>query len=133
MTGSIRNRYRGWLQAGILILIVIYALLKLTGIGKGGSDCDFTPRQDVSDLRYVDHARCRMRCRDIDQKLVEDVYLHGEVNCKKSSTVNGNRRYALELRDSRKDMIRIIVEDDEGEHVIITVIRLDRPDRCACS
>ncbi|MFN8396922.1 MAG: DUF4258 domain-containing protein [Bacteroidia bacterium] len=133
MAGSIRRRYRGWLQAGILLLIVVFALFKFTGIGQGGSACEFPARQDVSELRYVDHALCRMRCRDIDQKLVEDVYLHGEVNCKKSSMSNGNRRYALELRDSRKDMIRVIVEDDNGEHVIITVIRLDKPDKCTCS
>lgn len=133
MAGTIQRRYRGWLQAAILILIVVFGILKLTGIGRGGSGCDLPARHNVAELRYVDHALCRMRCRDIDQKLVEEVYLHGEVNCKKSSINNGNRRYALEMRDSRKDMIRVIVEDDEGEHVIITVIRLDKPDRCACS
>jgi hypothetical protein len=30
-------------------------------------------------------------------------------------------------------MIRIIVENDDGEHVIVTAIRLDEPDHCTCS
>jgi hypothetical protein len=101
--------------------------------GNPGDTCRFEQRDQVDELIYVDHARCRMKCREINAALVEDVYLHGQVNCNKGSVKNGKARYALEKRDQRGDMIRVIIEDDDGQHVVITAIRLDRDDKCACS
>lgn len=95
--------------------------------------CRFTQRGDVDELVYVDHARCRMRCRSVDQRTVERVYRDGVVNCRKSNYKDGKPRYALEKRDDRGDKIRVIVEDDEGQHIIVTVIRLGQGDHCSCS
>jgi Domain of unknown function (DUF4258) len=129
------RKYKSALQGILLLAILAFAIWKIAdqSSGEPSLDCDWRDRKPVQELVYVDHARCRMGCRDIDQSLVEDVYLNGEVNCAKSSVKDGNRRYALEKRDARGDKIRVIVEDDDGRHVIITVIRLDRDDKCSCS
>jgi hypothetical protein len=137
------SKYKKLLQAIVLLLAVAFAVYRFgfggPRSGGGGSDgvsdgdCNWTERVPVAELVYVAHARCRMACRDIDAQLVEQVYLHGEVNCKKSSVKGGKHRYALEQEDKQGDRIRIIVEDDEGKHVIVTVIRLDRDDKCICS
>lgn len=134
MAGSIHKRYRGWIQAILLLLILAFGAWRLAHIiGDPAETCEFPSRVPSSELIYVDHARCRMACRDISQALVERVYQEGELNCKKSSQVKGHPRFALELRDDRGDMIRLIIEEDEGQHVVITAIRLDKPDKCACS
>jgi hypothetical protein len=134
MAGSIQRKYRTWLQAILLLLIVVFAVWKVAGIlGTPRFTCDFPDRVPVDDLIYVEHARCRMACRDISEALVEEVYLKGELNCRKSTLSNGHPRYALERHDHKGDLIRIIVELDSGEHVIITAIRLDQPDACTCS
>jgi hypothetical protein len=127
----------------MLIVGIIAIVYRLGFMGGGASpgpengtptdDCNWTERHPVNELAYVSHAKCRMKCRDIDQTLVEKIYLHGEINCEKSSIKAGNHRYALEASDDRGDRIRIIVEDDHGKHLIITVIRLDKEDRCTCS
>ncbi len=131
------RKYKGILQGAILLFVVAWAVWKfgfsMPGKGDDTPNCEWTERLPVEQLVYVSHARCRMACRGIDQNLVEKVYLHGEVNCKKSSVKDGKNRYALEMRDDRGDDIRIIVEDDAGRHVIVTVIRLDKEDRCTCS
>lgn len=129
------RRYKGILQGALLLLIIGWAVWKFgfSMSGPSDGDCNLTARVPVDELVYVAHAKCRMACRDIDRQLVEKVYLHGEINCKKSSVKDGKHRYAIEKRDDRGDMIRIIVEDDNGRHVIVTVIRLDKEDRCACS
>jgi Domain of unknown function (DUF4258) len=137
------SKYKKLLQVIVLLLAVAFAVYRFgfgghrdgggNGDGVGESDCNWTERVPVEELVYVSHARCRMACRDIDAQLVEQVYLHGEVNCKKSSVKDGKHRYALEQDDNQGDRIRIIVEDDDGKHVIVTVIRLDRDDKCTCS
>ncbi len=133
----IDRKYRGLLQGLLLLLIVVFAIYRFvlpgSNDGDDGVDCNWNERVSTDALVYVAHAKCRMACRDIDERLVEKVYLHGELNCQKSSVKDGKRRYALEKRDDRGDMIRIIVEDDDGRHVIITAIRLDKEDRCSCS
>ncbi|HEX2899386.1 MAG TPA: DUF4258 domain-containing protein [Bacteroidia bacterium] len=134
MAGTIKRRGKTWWQGILLLLIIGFAAWRVGRvIGNPSHSCEFTGRDQVNALVYVAHARCRMGCRDIDEELVEQVYLKGELNCKKSSQSNGNARYALEMRDERGDMIRIIVEDDDGKHVIVTAIRLDKPDKCTCS
>lgn len=101
----------------------------------GGFACELPERYDNEELVYVNHALCRMRCRDIDKRLVEEVYRKGELNCKKSGIRNGALRFALEKEDFQGDRIRVIVEDDndKDQHIIITVIRLGKDDLCECS
>ena len=134
MARTINRRGKSWWQGLLLILILGFAIWRIGRVAMNpGSSCEFTERVAVNELVYVAHASCRMNCRDISRDLVEEVYLQGELNCKKSSESKGNRRFALEKRDELGDIIRIIVEDDNGKHVIVTAIRLDKPDKCTCS
>lgn len=103
--------------------------------GSGSGDCAFHPQDVTSALDYSKHARCRMKCRDISQALVEDVYQNGSLNCAKSDPTgqkDGTPRYALELEDGIRGRVRIIVGDNPDNDVIITAIRLDEKDHCAC-
>lgn len=124
-------------QAILLILIVATAAYQWwIKPGRQADICAFDQRDKVQSLRYVEHAQCRMACRDIDRDLVEEVYLEGALNCAKSDPKGkrgGNPRFALEKEDGPRGRVRIIVEDDHGKHVIITVIRLDKEDHCECS
>lgn len=123
----------------LLILILVLGWFTLQRSqpgtpGEGPSDpCTFPGRIDPQELVYVNHAKCRMECRQVPRKLVEEVYLEGSVNCGKSGPKNGDMRYALEKRDDRGDIIRLIIEVEDGEHIVITVIRLGQEDRCTCS
>ena len=103
--------------------------------GNGSGDCAFQPQHAVGELDYSRHARCRMKCRDISQSLVEDVYQNGSLNCAKSDPsgqTDGTPRFALELEDGIRGRVRIIVGDNPDNDVIITAIRLDEKDNCAC-
>ena len=125
---------RRLIQSILLLALAVFILYRISSQGGNqGTLCRFSDRVDVDELVYVDHARCRMECRGVNQRTVEKVYRDGVVNCKKSSYKRGKPRYALEKRDERGDKIRVIVEDDEGQHVIITVIRLGKDDHCSCS
>lgn len=103
--------------------------------GSSSGDCTFRPQNTGAELDYSRHARCRMKCRDISQALVEDVYQNGSLNCAKSDPTgqkDGTPRYALELEDGTRGRVRIIVGDNPDYDVIITAIRLDEKDQCAC-
>lgn len=121
----------------VVLGAVVFHLIWGRNSNKYRSDdfsCEFPQRVHVSQLRYVDHAKCRMDCREVSRALVERVYKKGEVNCRKSGTESGSPRWALEYGDPQnEDTIRLIVEEeDPGKHVIITVIRLDRQFNCDC-
>ncbi|HHG84469.1 MAG TPA: DUF4258 domain-containing protein [Bacteroidetes bacterium] len=127
-------RIRSIIQIVLLVCLTIYAIYAVNFLPSDpGPLCELQDRVPTNELVYVNHARCRMGCRDINKKLVEKVYQEGTVNCDKSSYKNGHARYALEKRDKRGDKIRVIVEDDDGKHLIITVIRLGQEDHCTCS
>lgn len=117
----------------LAIFAVLFRLYNNRNNAAEGISCDWSERVPVDRLDYVSHAVCRMECREIPKWLVEDVYLHGELNCQKSRMEKGKPRYALEKKDRRGDVIRIIVQDNGTEHMIITTIRLDQPDKCECS
>lgn len=118
------------------VLLAASIVLWFFNNGKSGSNgfsCEWNERFDPGKLEYVNHALCRMKCRAIDQELVEEVYEEGTVNCRKSGITKGAQRYALEKEDSNGDRIRIIVEDEGEKHLIITVIRLGKDDLCECA
>lgn len=126
----INRKYWTTVLIGLLVLL---GILRLINDRRPGDSCSFTDRNQVSELEYVAHARCRMKCRNISRSLVERVYERGEVNCKKSGEKNGDMRYALEMKDELGDNIRIIIEDEDGKHIVITAIRMGKDDRCECS
>ena len=121
----------------ILLLAVAAYIFQHFFENPGGSNvCSFDKRVPSQELRYVEHAKCRMQCRDVDRELVEEVYEEGALNCGKSDPAgkrNGHPRYALEMADGRRGRVRLIIEENAGEHIVITVIRLDEEDHCDCS
>ena len=127
-----KRKYWSTLLIGLLILL---ALLKYINGNKFGNQCSFEDRRNPSELVYSNHARCRMVCREVPEKLIEEVYLKGKVNCKKSRFEDDETRYALEMKDRRGDRIRLVVaiDEDDDAHVVVTVIRLDKDDLCECS
>lgn len=124
---------RRYLSILAIALAVVWGVMRLLNDYRDPGGCAFTDRSQVNSLEFVSHARCRMRCRDVSQELVERVYLKGAVNCEKSGEKNGDMRYALEMEDRKGDNIRVIVEDENDKHIIITVIRLGAEDQCECS
>jgi predicted sulfurtransferase len=129
------RKNRRLFQSLLLLLLAVYLLYRVSDRNprEGGDNCVFDERVAVTELIYVNHARCRMKCRNVNQRMVEKVYLEGVINCEKSSHKDNKPRFALEKRDDRGDKIRVIVEDDDGKHIIITVIKLGKSDRCQCS
>ena len=116
----------------LLVLAVVFRLFNRRDLPNSFS-CEWNNRTNVNSLVYVNHALCRMKCRDITKSLVEDVYRTGKVNYEKRGLNKGKPHYALEKEDPRGDIIRVIVQDNGNEQLIITTIRLDQPDKCECS
>lgn len=120
----------------IIAVIIGLAVCFRFFMPKGDDPCDFPNRNHVNELVYSNHARCRMDCRQVTEALVQDVYLHGEVNCDKSGEQKGEMRYALESKDpASQDRIRLVIAEDtdDNEHVVVTVIRLDKKFDCYCN
>ncbi len=122
-------------------IVLVIALLGLAflawkldhGLGTVPTDCQLHFRHDATDLIYTEHAKCRMRCREVSKNEVADVYDHGVLNCEKSGMRDGSYRYALEKTDHKGEKIRMILVEENNHHKVITVIRVDQPDQnCDC-
>ncbi len=84
-------------------------------------------------ISYSKHARCRMECRNIDEKEVTDLLHHGYVNYKKSNLKadDCHKRYALEGYENGEKLC-IIVASCGNETTVITCIDLDHDWPCHC-
>src|ERR1051325_2961414 len=70
-----------------------------------------------SEIRYSNHARCRMECRHVDESEVKEMIYHGNINFSKSE-LNADachKRYALEGISRDKQRLRIIVAECNKE------------------
>lgn len=87
-----------------------------------------------SRVYYTVHAKCRMKCRNIDQSEVEEILEEGKINYTKSDLqCEVCPKYALEGITHDQQHIRIIVGDCESQASIITVIDLDTDFECECN
>lgn len=85
-------------------------------------------------IYYTVHAKCRMKCRNIDQSEVEEILDEGKINYTKSDLhCKGCPKYALEGITHDKQHVRVIVGDCESQASIITVIDLDTDFECECN
>lgn len=116
----------------VLFLALGFLAWYLDFYGHRPQTCELHFHHDPSELLLTEHARCRMACRDIDRGTLEDTYQNGELNCDKSGMRDGSYRYAVEKRDHKGDIIRIILVEENNHHKVITAIRLDKPDQCEC-
>ena len=105
--------------------------------GREGSESKIDKRQKefrYNEIRYTDHAKCRMDCRSIDEKEIKNILEKGKINYKKSD-LNDKPcpSYALEGLSDDNHQIRVVVGNCDKEAVIITVVDLDEEHECDCN
>jgi len=87
----------------------------------------------VSYLEYSEHARCRMQCRKISQREVEEIMRSGKINYNKSELQNARcPRYAVEGITSDNQRVRIVYAQCNEKTVVVTVIDLEMDFECRC-
>ena len=87
----------------------------------------------VSYLEYSSHAKCRMDCRHITQKEVEEIMQDGKINYNKSDLQNARcPRYALEGVTKDNQRVRIVFAQCDEKSEVVTVIDLETEWECHC-
>ena len=82
---------------------------------------------------YSKHARCRMACRQIDEREIQEILDKGRINLQKSDPASRpDPKYAVEglTRDGQE--VRIIFAESERGTVVVTVIDLQKEWNCNC-
>jgi hypothetical protein len=128
----------------LVVMVIVYLLFFRKDKESRNVDQERTTQQRSVDHRekrfrhntvyYTVHAKCRMKCRNIDQLEVEEILDEGNINYAKSDLKNkGCPKYALEGITHDKQHVRVIVGDCESQASIITVIDLDTDFECECN
>ena len=98
-----------------------------------------TPSRDngfdrrISYLDYSNHAKCRMRCREVSESEVEQVMVQGKINYSKSDIQNTRcPRYAVEGITTDEQKLRIVFAQCNDKTTVVTVIDLDTEWTCHC-
>jgi len=121
------------LRLGTVFLILsLFFACQSRPAGQPGSDGGGLNRNPAR-ISYSNHARCRMECRNIDEKEVADLLHHGYINYKKSNlrADDCHKRYALEGYEGG-EKLRIIVASCGNETTVITCIDLSHDWLCHC-
>lgn len=115
----------------LVILLVLYFLF-----GRNNSNSPVDRREKAfrhNEIKLTNHARCRMDCRNIDEKEIKDILENGKINYSKSNLKDKPcPTYALEGISTGNQRVRVVVGDCNNEAVIITVIDLDHEFECSC-
>lgn len=89
--------------------------------------------RDTTHLIFTKHARCRMDCRNINKKEINEIILSGNVNYSKSGRgTKGDETYALEGYSYEHQHLRVVVAPERDGLVVITCIDLDKEWPCNC-
>jgi len=85
-------------------------------------------------INYSKHAKCRMDCRHISEKEIEEILLNGTINYKKSSlqVADCQKKYAVEGLTSDQQRVRVIFAPCGGEVTVVTCIDLGQEWVCNC-
>ena len=87
------------------------------------------------DFILTKHAKCRMKCRHIDELEVTEVLSLGKINQRKSDI--HKKPCPVYVKESRvkrdKQLIRVVYGQCAKKLKIITVIDLERNYRCHCN
>jgi len=87
----------------------------------------------TSYLEYTRHAKCRMECRHITQKEVEEIMREGEINYRKSEVkATPCPTYAIEGNTSDNQHVRIVFAQCDYKTKVVTVIDLNEEWQCDC-
>lgn len=90
--------------------------------------------RNIDHLILTDHARCRMKCRDITEVEIEEILHDGTVNYEKSNL--GDERgasFALDGYTREKQHLRVVFAPKKKEMVVVTCIDLDKEWQCDCN
>lgn len=127
---------------GVLITIFLSSASKVEEVSEKitKKTCKFERKVNYEEVIKSGHAKCRMKCRRMNNRVVRYIYERGNENCHKSDFFSKPEcpRYALEGRDIsvkyryRPRNIRIIIAACK-EPVLVTVINTSyKDDKCEC-
>lgn len=134
MKGNFKSIYLYLLILALLSAIFLFQKGSFTNRGQSTQPVDSSQlSRDPSRLVYSRHARCRMRCRQIDDSEVKEMLLEGSINSAKSEP-NGrpDPKFAVEGRTHDGQRVRIIFAASRARTVVVTVIDLDQDISCNC-
>lgn len=87
----------------------------------------------ISYIEYTEHAKCRMDCRHITQKEVEQIMKEGKINYTKSDVKQTPcPTYALEGMTEDDQKVRIVFVQCDYKSKVVTVIDLKTEWECHC-
>ncbi|HEX6193350.1 MAG TPA: DUF4258 domain-containing protein [Chitinophagaceae bacterium] len=128
-----------WLPLLIILLLAATVFIIRNRQGQADKTSNTTVNRDrgfdrrVTLLKYSNHARCRMDCRQITTAEVEQIMQEGKINYKKSDLKNGRcPRYALEGFTSDRQRVRIVFAQCNTNTTVVTVIDLEKEWTCHC-
>ena len=143
------KRVNRWAPVLLLVLLLIaWGVVRLLSSGDAGKaeNRERKPaRREASASRglnrqpaaihYSKHARCRMDCRKITAREVEEILRNGKINYDKSEIGNQpecRRKYAVEGNTRDGQRVRIIFAPCKEEVTVVTVIDLGKDWPCDC-
>ncbi len=87
-----------------------------------------------SRLVFTRHARCRMDCRHITSKEIQEILEQGQINYSKSEPEGKpDPKWAVEGYTEERQHLRIIVAPEPEKLVIITCMELGVEWECHCN
>jgi len=119
-------------------ILSLLAFLILGYIGQKQDYAPFSKKEKNSsyskNIVLTKHAKCRMKCRNINQAEIEEVLAKGKINwrkTKKNAKPCPVKAYEYRTKTDNQ-MTRVVAADCSNNTKIITVIDLDRNYNCYC-
>ncbi len=131
-----------YLRIAVLVLAVlstVYVAKYVIGVNQQDIETavqsdDFPLKRSGHQLILTKHARCRMECRQIEEREIHEILATGTYNPAKSDPKGTpDPKYALEGKTSDNQMVRVIFADAPNGLVVVTVIDLDTDWACSCN
>lgn len=132
------------LRVIMLVVAVIASIYSWKFISKTNDSTDTIEKVDIESVsapfdRNPDkliiskHAKCRMDCRNIDEREIREILRAGTINWSKSEPNNKpDPKYAVEGVTSDNQKVRIVFADSPKGLVVVTVIDLKTDWDCSC-
>ena len=88
--------------------------------------------RNTASLIFSKHARCRMDCRNIDEREVREILAKGTVNRQKIQRDKRGMTYPVEGITHDNQRVRIVFAPKGDALVVVTVIDLGKEWSCDC-